>query len=70
MYGFESYFSLPVSRADGTFFGTLCGFDPDRAAISDAKIVDMLGLFAELLSGQLDADSRGAESARRVAGKC
>lgn len=66
MYGFESYFSLPVSRADGTFFGTLCGFDPDRAAISDAKIVDMLGLFADLLSGQLDADSRLREARRAL----
>lgn len=66
MYGFQSYFSLPVSRADGTFFGTLCGLDPDRAAISDAKILDMLGLFAELLSGQLDADSRLREARKAL----
>ena len=61
-HGFESYFSLPVSRADGTFFGTLCGFDTDRSPISDPKFVDMLALFAELLSGQLDSDSRLREA--------
>lgn len=58
MLGFQSCFSLPVRRADGTFFGTLCGFDPAPMDVSDPKVLDMLGLFAELLSGQMDAQSR------------
>ena len=58
MFGFQSYFSLPVSRADGSFFGTLCGLDPNPASVSDPKVLDMLKLFAELLSGQIDAGLR------------
>lgn len=58
MFGFQSYFSLPVSRADGSFFGTLCGLDPNPTSVSAPKVLDMLKLFAELLSGQLDADLR------------
>ncbi|MED5424196.1 MAG: GAF domain-containing protein, partial [Pseudomonadota bacterium] len=29
MYGFESYFSYPIYDANGDFFGTLCGLDPE-----------------------------------------
>src|SRR4029078_10327901 len=28
MYGFQSYISVPIILADGTFFGTLCAIDP------------------------------------------
>ena len=28
IYGFESYISVPVLRANGSFFGTLCALDP------------------------------------------
>src|SRR5271169_1532778 len=28
MYGFQSYISMPIMLANGTFFGTLCAIDP------------------------------------------
>src|SRR5277367_1574155 len=28
MYGFQSYISVPIRLADGSFFGTLCAIDP------------------------------------------
>ncbi|MES2754106.1 MAG: GAF domain-containing protein [Pseudomonadota bacterium] len=28
LYGFQSYISVPITRADGSFFGTLCAIDP------------------------------------------
>jgi signal transduction histidine kinase len=62
MYGFESYISVPVHRANGEFFGTLCGFDPLPAQLSDPKIVDTLVLFAELISRQLEDERRLTES--------
>src|SRR5207253_10573878 len=31
MYGFQSYISMPIRRADGSFFGTLCAIDPKPA---------------------------------------
>ena len=27
-YGFQSYISVPIIMADGSFFGTLCAIDP------------------------------------------
>ena len=46
MFGFESYFSIPVNRVDGNFFGTLCGLDPQPARLREPKTLDMLKLFA------------------------
>lgn len=62
MFGFQSYFSLPVLRSDGSFFGTLCGLDPLPAKVSDPKVLDMIGLFAEMLSSQIDVDARLREA--------
>ncbi len=62
MYGFESYFSIPVYRKNGAFFGTLCGLDPLPAHLSNAKTRDTLTLFAELISRQLESEERLSES--------
>ncbi len=62
MYGFESYFSIPVYRKNGEFFGTLCGLDPLPAQLSNPKILDTLTLFAELISRQLESEERLSES--------
>ncbi|PWF49030.1 GAF domain-containing sensor histidine kinase [Massilia glaciei] len=63
-YGFESYIAVPVRRANGDFFGTLCGLDPEPAALSDRRIVDTLTLLAELVSRQLEDEQRiGASEA-------
>lgn len=58
MYGFESYFSIPLHRKDGEYFGTLCGIDPLPAKLSDTKTVSTMTLFAELISQQLEAEKR------------
>lgn len=56
IYGFQSYFSIPVFRPDGTYFGTLCGLDPAPAALSLPATVSTLELFAQLISKQLESE--------------
>jgi hypothetical protein len=53
MYGFKSYFSLPLFRPCGAYFGTLCGLDPHPASLSNKTTVTTMRLFAELISKQL-----------------
>lgn len=57
MYGFQSYFSIPLFRPCGTYFGTLCGLDPAPASLSNKTTVTTMRLFAELISKQLKADT-------------
>ncbi|MFZ3289271.1 MAG: GAF domain-containing sensor histidine kinase [Telluria sp.] len=61
-YGFESYISVPVYRSNGEFFGTLCGLDRRPAQLSNPRILDTLKLFAELISRQLEDESRMSAS--------
>lgn len=56
IYGFQSYFSIPIFRPDGFYFGTLCGLDPEPARLSEGAIVPALTLFAELVSRQLETE--------------
>ncbi|MFC0253358.1 GAF domain-containing sensor histidine kinase [Massilia consociata] len=56
IYGFQSYFSIPIFRPDGEYFGTLCGLDPAPKRLSDATTVSTLTLFAELIAKQLDVE--------------
>lgn len=58
IYGFQSYFSIPIFRSGGQYFGTLCGLDPEPARLSDNVTASTLHLFAELVSKQLDAESK------------
>lgn len=58
IYGFQSYFSIPIFRTDGSYFGTLCGLDPRPMKLSDAVTVSTMQLFAELISKQLDDEIR------------
>ena len=62
IYGFRSYFSIPVFRTDGSYFGTLCGLDPEPARLTDNVTVSTMHLFAELISKQLDADNKLVEA--------
>jgi signal transduction histidine kinase len=57
-YGFQSYISVPIYRADGRFFGTLCGIDPAPARLNTPETVGMFKLFAELIALHLDAQER------------
>jgi len=56
IYGFQSYFSIPIFRPDGFYFGTLCGLDPEPRKLSEGAIVPALTLFAELISHQLETE--------------
>lgn len=58
IYGFRSYFSIPIFRTDGSYFGTLCGLDPRPIRLTDPVTVSTMHLFAELISKQLDAETR------------
>lgn len=53
IYGFQSYFSIPLYRPDGEYFGTLCGLDPDPTHISSDGMRKTLTLFTELVARQL-----------------
>jgi len=55
MYGFQSYISMPIILADGSFFGTLCAIDPLPARLNTPEIIGMFRLFAELIARHLDA---------------
>lgn len=55
MYGFQSYISMPITRKDGTFFGTLCAIDPKPAKLNRPEIINMFKLFADLISFHLNS---------------
>jgi signal transduction histidine kinase len=55
MYGFQSYISMPITRKDGGFFGTLCAIDPRPAKLNNPQTIGMFKLYAELISFHLNA---------------
>ena len=55
MYGFQSYISIPITRRNGEFFGTLCAIDPNPALLDNPETIGMFTLFADLISMHLDA---------------
>lgn len=57
-YGFQSYISVPVILADGSFFGTLCAIDPRPARLKTPETIGMFRLFAELIGKHLDASRK------------
>jgi hypothetical protein len=62
IYGFQSYFSIPVFRPDGRYFGTLCGLDPEPVRLSDSVTVSTLQLFTELIAKQLESEQSLGEA--------
>ena len=61
-YGFQSYISMPIVLADGSFFGTLCAIDPRPARLKTPETIGMFKLFSELIAIHLDAAQRVAAS--------
>ncbi|WP_460118710.1 GAF domain-containing sensor histidine kinase [Pseudomonas sp. H3_G09] len=53
-YGLESYISIPIIKADGEFFGTLCAIDSVPANLDDPAVEKTLTLFAQLIAMSLD----------------
>jgi signal transduction histidine kinase len=58
LYGFQSYISVPIILADGSFFGTLCAIHPRPARLKNPETIGMFQLFAELIAKHLDADRK------------
>ncbi len=69
MYGFQSYISMPIFRADGSFFGTLCAIDPKPAKLKTPETIGMFKLFADLIGFHLDAQDRLATSEAALVGE-
>ncbi|WP_095155286.1 GAF domain-containing sensor histidine kinase [Pseudomonas sp. Irchel 3E13] len=53
-YGLESYISIPIVKANGDFFGTLCAIDSVPAHLDEPSIAQTLTLFAQLIAMSLD----------------
>jgi len=69
IYGFQSYFSIPVFRPDGQYFGTLCGLDPEPARLTDTVTVSTLQLFTELIAKQLESERSLGEARAALLGE-
>lgn len=54
LYGFESYVSVPILLADGSFFGTLCAIDPDARSGSLAEALPTIEAMAGRIALELD----------------
>jgi GAF domain-containing protein len=54
MYGFESYISIPIVLADGSFFGTLCAIDPRPREKALAEILPQMEAMARTIAEALD----------------
>jgi signal transduction histidine kinase len=57
-YGFQSYISMPIILADGSFFGTLCAIDPRPARLKTPETIGMFRLFAELIAKNIDGQRK------------
>lgn len=55
MYGLQSYISMPIRLADGSFFGTLCAIDPEPHRLNTPETVQMFEMFADVIGFQLSA---------------
>jgi signal transduction histidine kinase len=62
LYGFKSYISVPILRTDGSFFGTLCAFDPSPRRLNTPATLSMFETFAELIGHHLSALDHAAVS--------
>ena len=66
IYGFESYFSMPLHTSTGAYFGTLCGLDRVPARLSEPKTLRALELLAQMISHQLQTEQTLEQSLRTL----
>lgn len=62
----KAYVGIPLKRADGSLFGTLCGIDPSEQSTTIVEERDLIELLGALLSALLQAELKAAEEARRA----
>jgi diguanylate cyclase len=60
-----AYIGMPLNRADGSLFGTLCAIDPQHQPANIANDQNLIELLAGLLSAVLQADLKASEATRR-----
>ncbi|MDR9824313.1 GAF domain-containing protein, partial [Vibrio sp. FNV 38] len=58
IYGLQSYISMPIRLADGSFFGTLCAIDPEPHRLKTPETISMFEMFADLIGYHLSAIDR------------
>ncbi len=61
-----AYVGVPLRRADGSLFGTLCAIDPEPQPERIREDKDMVVLMGELLGGLLEAELSGIEAQRKA----
>lgn len=62
LYNIESYVSVPIVLADGSYFGNLCAIDPHPRTVSDAGTVAMFTAYASLIAAQLENEAHQQET--------
>jgi GAF domain-containing protein len=67
LYGFQSYISVPITLADGSFFGTLCAIDPHPNTLNNPSVLGMFRLFAQLIAHEMEGHARFQQIARENA---
>jgi signal transduction histidine kinase len=67
LYGIESYVAVPLTRRDGSYFGTLCTLDPQPKELDDQHF-EVFTLLAQLIAFELEAEEeqRKQELKRRA----
>jgi signal transduction histidine kinase len=53
-YRIESYVSVPITCANGSYFGNLSALDPSPAKVAEPRVLSMFTEFAALIASQLD----------------
>lgn len=64
LYGFKSYLSVPIIRADGSVFGTLCAIDPAPRETSLSTVRDLIDEYADSIARELDRPSAARAASR------
>tara|TARA_R110001599_G_scaffold64023_3_gene179068 strand:+ start:696968 stop:697900 length:933 start_codon:yes stop_codon:yes gene_type:complete len=62
----KAYVGVPITRADGSLFGTLCAIDPSPQADTIRDGQDVIELMAAMLSSLLNAELAVADATRRA----
>lgn len=59
-----AYVGVPLEKADGSLFGTLCAIDPEIKPSMSGEDLELVELLAKMLSTILAADLKAVEQAR------
>jgi GAF domain-containing protein len=59
MYGFKSYISLPITLADGTFFGTLCAIDPKPRELKGTQLLQVMKQYTARIAQVIEQGTSG-----------